>query len=683
MKLSSRRAEILSLAALVLQFAFFGITLWLSWQTGSLAVQIEAWHFLGGMIIWAILLIQFHQRRLAEEEQLDSEQYRRLHQEGKDTSVFEGALVDDQLYLAGRRLVWLEKYLLGIFSVFSAVYLIVMGILLYFNITMTLTEVGGKSQYSFLNASEDSLTSTIVGLAILWFFSFLFSYYAIGMSKQAEWRPLRAGGSYLLSNSLICFVLALIIAWVKYGNSYAEEVAAYVLVGLMVLIGVETILNLVLDAFRPRIKGQYRRAPYESRLLGLVSEPGGILKTAAHAIDYQFGFKVSETWFYKLVERAVAPLLLAMIFFLYMLSCLSIVPPGNLGVLERWGRPLNIENPCESGLHFKLPWPVDTIRKFPVDQVQIIEVGFEGNETTVDDEGRRIRPWKPIMWTTEHWKAEYPFIVAVGDRVERGMLGEAEAGLAPAAEQTALPAGLEEADETEFRYYDLLVVALVVHYRIADVAQYGYGRDYCYQNPHELMQSLCNNQTVLYAASSDIDQLLGPGRQITTELLGGAIQSEVDRYQLGVEILFVGMEAVHPPRTVAPSFEKVFGAHQERQAIVLMAQGEAMSKVAASRGESIKVREQAKAYAYERPEVEKARSERFLEQMKSYEQGGSVYLMREYFSILDTLVPPMRKYVTATEAVGRSIYEINLEEKLTPDLFTNFGLGMDKQESDK
>ena len=666
----------------MLQFAFFGITLYISYQTRSLAVRIEAWHFLGGAIIWLILLIQFHQRRLAEEEQLDSEQYRRLHQEGKDTSVFEGTMMDDQLFLARRRLVWLEKYLLGIFSVFSAAYLIVMGLLLYFNVVGTL-----GSDYSFLLAPDKALNSTIFVLIGLAFFSFIFSYYAIGMSKQEEWRPLRAGGSYLLSNAYICFGLVIILAFAKFGYIFAEQVTAYVLVGLLVVIGVETILNLVLDAFRPRIKGQYRRAPYESRLLGLVSEPGGILKTAAHAIDYQFGFKVSDTWFYKLVERAVAPLMLAMVFFLYMLSCLSIVPPGNQGVLERWGRPLNVEEPYESGLHVKFPWPIDTIRNFPVDQVQIIEVGFERNDPVFDEKGRKVRAWQPILWTKEHWKKEYPFIVAVADRVDRGTLGVAEIGIEPIGgvvpEQAELPAGLEESVEDEFRYYDMLVVALVVHYHIADVSQYGYGRDYCYQNPHELMQVLCNNQTVLYAASSDIDKLLGPGRQQTTEALRTAIQEQVNHYKLGVEIVFVGMEAVHPPRTVASSFETVFGAHQERQALVLMEQGRAMAQVAKARGEGVVAEAQAKAYAFERPQVEKARSERFLEQMESYDKGGTVYLMREYFSILDTLVPQMRKYVTATEAVGRSIYEINLEDKLTPDLFSGFDLGMGKQESDK
>ena len=114
MKLSPRRAELLSLVALVLQVLFFLLTLLVAKWVNSMAVRIEAWHFLGGAGIWLTLLLQFRQRRLAEEERFDAEQYQRMRQEGKDTSVFEGVMVEDQLQIAGRRLAWMEKYLLAV-----------------------------------------------------------------------------------------------------------------------------------------------------------------------------------------------------------------------------------------------------------------------------------------------------------------------------------------------------------------------------------------------------------------------------------------------------------------------------------------------------------------------------------------------------------------------------------------
>ena len=73
---------------------------------------------------------------------------------------------------------------------------------------------------------------------------------------------------------------------------------------------VETLVQLVLEIYRPRVKGKVERPLYESRLVGLLGQPEGLITTAAQALDYQFGFKVSETWFYRFFERALGWLLL-------------------------------------------------------------------------------------------------------------------------------------------------------------------------------------------------------------------------------------------------------------------------------------------------------------------------------------------------------------------------------------
>jgi hypothetical protein len=87
---------------------------------------------------------------------------------------------------------------------------------------------------------------------------------------------------------------------------------------LLVFIGAETALNLIFDIYRPRLKGQYSRSAFDSRILGVINEPGGIFRSAAGAIDYQFGFEVSQTWFYKLLEKAIAPLVLFAVITLYL-----------------------------------------------------------------------------------------------------------------------------------------------------------------------------------------------------------------------------------------------------------------------------------------------------------------------------------------------------------------------------
>ncbi len=676
MKLSPKRAELLSLIAFVLQILFSLLVLLVSAQVYSPALRIEAWHFLGGTGIWLILLLQFRQMRLAREERLDAEQYQRLRREGKDTSVFESTAVEDSFQVSQRRLDWLEKYLLPTVALLNSAYLLIMGYWLLRQVQASQETILAGQDVVFKSAAF------IAGIALI---SFLFSRYAVGMSRQAEWRPLRAGGSYLFSNALACFALAIVLILTsRYPAS--ERVVQYVLVILMLAIGIENIWNLVLDAFSPRLKGRYRRAPFESRLLGLFSEPGGILHTFAQAIDYQFGFKVSDTWFFRLLSRTFIWLFLAMAATLYLVTSLAIVPSGNVAVLERFGEPTNFEQPLSAGLHLKWPWPIDEIRLFPVEQLQTVDVGFTRKDPIIDERtGRETPDLTPILWTKEHWKEEYPFMVAfsVSGQSADAAAWEQDAVVrksdAVVREQDVAVRESEMlSDEPVARNdFDMLVVAFVVHYRIVDIKKYGYD----YADPRTLLEAVCNRQVVHFCAESNIENLLGPGRHETSDALKGLIQKRVEDYGLGVKITFVGLESVHPPIAVAPSFENVVAALQEKQAKVLVAYGESNAIISMARGKSAERVYRARAYAIERSQGARAGAERFAQQLEAYRKGKNVYLWREYLSVLDEMLPDMRKYIITSDNVGHWVYELDLKEKLQPDLFEGLGINEEDKEN--
>lgn len=631
-KLSPKRAENLSFIAFIFHFLAFLALFFLARPVNALTLQIEAWHFLGGVFVWLMLLLQFRQRRLAEEERLDAEEYRKLKREGKESSVFGAGVLESSLEVQGKRLRWMEKWLIPIFAAVQAVYLVGIGCWLWF-FQLKPEEVAVMPEGNIIILSAFLLA----GLALI---SFLFSQYAVGMSRESEWRPLRAGGSYLFSNALACVLLAGTIGFgVITKKDFPDQLASIILICSLIIIGAETVFNLVLDAFTPRIKGRYRRAPYESRLLGLFSEPGGIMRSIAHALDYQFGFKVSETWFYRLLERAVVPLIIVQVIVLYLMTSITIVPAGHVGVLERFGRPINLDEPFTGGMHLKLPALIDEVRTFPVSQVQMLEIGFE--------RGEEERQETALLWSVKHWEEEYPFMVAVSG---------------------------ENVGAESLNIFDLLVVPLIVHYRINDVEKYGYGENYGYTDPGELLESICYRETLHYCAQSDLDTLMGPGRNQTTKALREAIQERADEFELGVEIVFAGLETIHPPVEVASAFEEVVGALQEKQAKVLEAMGKVRMHIGMAEADRNVMLAEAQAYASEREQLAAANSERFRQQIEAYERGGSVYLTREYLSVLEERMPELRKYIISAEEVDRWVYEVDLKEKLQPDLFGGLGL---------
>src|SRR6185369_10550162 len=188
-------------------------------------------------------------------------------------------------------------------------------------------------------------------------------------------RLLRPGASYLLLGAYLCFVVVASVAAVEGGFPRVDLYAARALCVLLALNALETMVNLVLEIYRPRVKGQQARLLYESRLVGLLSQPEGLITTAAQALDYQFGFKVSETWFYRFLEKALAWLILIQFVVLVLSSCFVFINPGEQALLERFGKPVANNYVLEPGLHLKLPWPLDKIYRFRTEEIQSFNIG--------------------------------------------------------------------------------------------------------------------------------------------------------------------------------------------------------------------------------------------------------------------------------------------------------------------
>jgi len=309
MNITSRPAKNISLAAFILSTLFFFVS-WLLGQWSSFfAVYAISWLLLGSALIWLVLLIQSYQRTIAEQEKLDMGQ---IPEQQQDSTIFQAKDEHEELLaVAQRHLKILEKWFLPLFSALIAIYQILVGLYLL------------KAKSALIPDQIETKQPLICAICMtaIAFISFLISRYATGMSTQdTRWKPLRAGGSSLLSIAILCFLLAIALAWAQFKVFLIINIIEWIIPALLLVLGIETALNVIFDIYRPRLKEQYSRTPFDSRLLGLINEPGRIFHTAASAIDYQFGFKVSQTWFYRLLEKAIVPLTLFAAIILYLLS---------------------------------------------------------------------------------------------------------------------------------------------------------------------------------------------------------------------------------------------------------------------------------------------------------------------------------------------------------------------------
>jgi len=677
MKLSSKRAEHVAVASLVLSVIFFGVAFFIGRWSGAFAVFALSWLILAAAIIWFVLCLQFHQRSLAEREKLDMSQ---LAKDEQASTIFQAKGERATLFAAAqRRLGLFEKWFIPIFSTVYAVYQIAIGLYLLKAVS-AISEVEPKQP----------LLVAIVMTAIA-FVSFLLSRYATGMSAEPQWKPLRAGGSFLLAIAFLCFALAVSLALTQFKIFVVINIINWVIPILLVFIGAETALNVVMDIYRPRLKDQYARTAFDSRLLGVISEPGGILRSAADAIDYQFGFKVSQTWFYKLLEKAIVPLVLFAAVTLYLLSCIVVVTANEEAIIERFGNPLNDANGVKvvgPGLAFKWPWPIDQIYKYPTKKVSEISIGFvpKVNPKT----GELIR--EPLLWGEKHYKEEYELLVASEQTSEGSTAG-------------AVPVSL-------------LIAAVPVQYRVKDLYSFIYNHD----EPEKLLESISYRELTRFAAGqvgregqgpADVQEtLLGASRAEAKRILTARIQQAADGVGLGVEIVFLGLQGVHPPPDVATDYQQVIGAVQKKQALILDAQAERnkilttlvgsvqdaneLYSLAAkyqqakkqnqseearkfakdldeafvqASGDIYKILRESHSYTFEIATLARATGLRFASQLKSYRAAEQIYLREQVLAARVEALKDIRKYVVVADPNSLQVFIVDVTEQQIPSLY--------------
>src|SRR5690606_10798683 len=181
------------------------------------------------------------------------------------------------------------------------------GILLYLN---SQSYQSGQLEANILGeGARDNIAVVSVVLIVLGFVAFLVARYVAGMTKVREWTLLRGGASYLMGAVLIAVLLLAGAVAAYFGNLGVLTVMALVIPGLMALLGLEIALGFVLGMYRPRRPGEINRPAFDSRVFGLLTRPESLGKIINETINYQFGFEISRSWFYRLIAKAITPLL--------------------------------------------------------------------------------------------------------------------------------------------------------------------------------------------------------------------------------------------------------------------------------------------------------------------------------------------------------------------------------------
>jgi modulator of FtsH protease HflK len=296
---------------------------------------------------------------------------------------------------------------------------------------------------------------------------------------------------------------------------------------------------------------------------------------------------------------------------IWFLSGVYTVAPDEKAVILRFGRIQEIVDP---GLHYHWPLPFETKIVRSVTKVYRQEIGFR----TVDSgppARYQKRPIESLMLT--------------GDE-------------------------------------NIIDVEMVVQYRVRDIVKALF-------NVKGLGAFDGRNAGLVHKASESalrqvigrhrIDEALTEGKlKIQTEIRE-KLQQLFDRYECGLGVETVQLQAVSPPKQVDAAFKDVASAKEDRERTVNEARGYQNDLIPKTRGEAEKLVREAEAYREQRIRRASGDAERFLAVWNEYKKAPKVTEQRLYIETMEKILPKARKYIIDSEGQGGAFLNVlNLDK---------------------
>lgn len=279
--------------------------------------------------------------------------------------------------------------------------------------------------------------------------------------------------------------------------------------------------------------------------------------------------------------------------FIFSWTAWFTVQPEETGIVQRFGK---VVRTAEPGLHFKLPFGIETVRTVPTARVLKEEFGFRtliaGERTTYDE-----RSYKDES------------LMLTGD-------------------------------------LNVIDVQWIVQYRIEDPIRYLFHVRDTSKTIRDITEAIMR-RVVGNRLGSDV---LTVARVEVSAEAKEEIQKVLSEYETGVRLVTVELQDVTPPDPVKPAFNEVNEARQDKERTINQAQEQANREIPKARGVAAQSISQAEGYALERVNRANGEADRFQAILTEYEQAPEVTRQRLYLEAMDGFLAEMKRlYIVDAE----------------------------------
>lgn len=280
----------------------------------------------------------------------------------------------------------------------------------------------------------------------------------------------------------------------------------------------------------------------------------------------------------------------AIVLMLWLFSGFYRVNPGEQGVVLQFGKWVNQELLAGPGLHWHLPYPLETVIIPQVDEVRQIDIGFRTRGSSAGSTSRSDVPEESQMLT--------------GDQ-------------------------------------NIIDIDLTVQWKIGNAGDFLFA----IRDPESTiklaaesaMREVIGRTSILAALTTEKSELEIKTRETLQQIL--------DEYRSGVQITATNMVEVQPPSQVADAFEDVQRARQDRETKINQARAYAEKIIPEARGEASRMLEGAEAYRQRITKEAEGEAQRFLEVYAAYKQNPQVTRRRIYLETVQKVLEGTNKII--------------------------------------
>jgi len=290
---------------------------------------------------------------------------------------------------------------------------------------------------------------------------------------------------------------------------------------------------------------------------------------------------------FKFMSGFVIVFVIIAIVVVYFLSGFFFVGPAEVGLVKRFGAHIKTVGP---GLHYHLPYPIESVVKVNVSALRKQEIGF-----------RTVSPGRYTSVKNES-------LMLTGDG-------------------------------------NIVSVEAVVQYYVKDPEQFAFNLINDEQVVRFVSEAILREEV----AAASIDEVLTFERDVIAAKTAERVQDVLDQLNVGIEVKNVYLQEVSPPEQVVAAFDDVNNAKQDKEKLRNEAERYKNDLIPRAEGEAVQIVREAEAYAEELILKAKGEAERFTKVFGEYKKAPKITRTRLYLEMLNRILKDSEKFVLLSE----------------------------------